>query len=200
MMMLMIDNYDSFTYNLVDYLEQLGEKIVVKRNDELQIQDIKSLAPEVIIISPGPGRPQAAGISMEVVRKFKGKIPILGICLGQQTIAKVFNSNIIKAKQPQHGKVEKINHYNKGVFKGLSNPLAVTRYHSLIVAKDDLNSRLEITAETKSGEIMGLRHRDYPIEGVQFHPEAVLTESGQELLANFAAAARSENSDRKNSN
>ena len=197
-MILMIDNYDSFTYNLVDYLEQLGEKVVVKRNDKLSMADVEDLAPEAIVISPGPGKPQQAGISKEVVNRFKGQIPILGICLGHQTIAYVFGSSIVKAKRPVHGKVEAIKHYNSGLFEGLAQPLKVTRYHSLLVAKKDLSAQLEITAETEAGEIMGLRHIDYLIEGVQFHPEAVLTEAGHQLLANFIAQVRGEESVSKN--
>lgn len=197
-MILMIDNYDSFTYNLVDYLKQLGAEVVVVRNDKISIAEIENLAPEVIVISPGPGRPKQAGISMKVIKNFQGQIPILGICLGHQTIAEVFNGQIIKAPKPLHGKVEAINHYDRGVFKGLANPLQITRYHSLIVAKDNFPSVLEITAETKAGEIMGLKHQQYLIEGVQFHPEALLTAQGQQLLANFIARARGEVSARKN--
>ena len=189
-MILMIDNYDSFTYNLVDYLEQLGEEVIVKRNDQVSIADIEDLVPELIVISPGPGVPKEAGVSMEIINNFKGEIPILGICLGHQVIAEVFDAEI----------VETIDHYNQGVFNGLSNPLKITRYHSLVVAKENLPLDLEITAVTKEGEIMGLKHKKYLIEGVQFHPEALLTEQGQELLANFIAEARGEKGDRKNSN
>lgn len=196
-MILMIDNYDSFTYNLVDYLEQLGAEVIVKRNDKISLAQIEDLAPEIVVISPGSGTPHEAGIAREVIQRFKGEIPILGICLGHQTIAQVFKGQIIKAKSPVHGKVEAIKHYHKGSFKGLSNPLDVTRYHSLLVAKDNLPSVLEITAETKRGEIMGLRHKDYLIEGVQFHPEAVLTQEGQQLLANFLAQVRGEEGVRK---
>ncbi|MBM7555183.1 anthranilate synthase component II [Halanaerobacter jeridensis] len=199
-MILMIDNYDSFTYNLVDYLEQLGEEVMVKRNDQLAISDIKDLAPEMIIISPGPGVPKEAGVSMEVINNFKGEIPILGICLGHQAIAEVFNAEIVKALEPKHGTVEAINHYNQGVFNKLANPLRITRYHSLVVAKKNLPFDLEITAVSEEGEVMGLKHKKYLIEGVQFHPEALLTEQGRELLANFIAEARGEKGDRKNSN
>ena len=191
-MILMIDNYDSFTYNLVDYLEQLGEEVIVKRNDKVSIVEVEELAPEIIVISPGPGDPKQAGISMELIEQFKGQIPILGICLGHQTIAEVFNGQITKAQRPIHGKVEAITHYNKGAFKKLSNPLQVTRYHSLVVAKNNFPSVLEITAETDAGEIMGLKHKKYLIEGFQFHPEAVLTAQGKELLANFIAQSRGE--------
>ena len=199
-MILMIDNYDSFTYNLVDYLEQLGEEVIVKRNDQVSIADIEDLVPELIVISPGPGVPKEAGVSMEIINNFKGEIPILGICLGHQVIAEVFDAEIVKALEPKHGIVETIDHYNQGVFNGLSNPLKITRYHSLVVAKENLPLDLEITAVTKEGEIMGLKHKKYLIEGVQFHPEALLTEQGQELLANFIAEARGEKGDRKNSN
>jgi len=181
----MIDNYDSFTYNLVQYLSQLGEKVVVKRNDEITLQEIKKLSPNMIVISPGPCTPDDAGISLEVIKRFKGEIPILGICLGHQSIAQVFGAKIIKASEPVHGKVHEITHNNTGVFKNLNNPLKVTRYHSLIVEKKSLPECLEITAFGPNKEIMGLKHKTYLIEGVQFHPEAILTEQGLELLKNF---------------
>ena len=181
----MIDNYDSFTYNLVQYLSQLGEKVVVKRNDEITLQEIKELSPNMIVISPGPCTPDDAGISLEVIKTFKGEIPILGICLGHQSIAQVFGAKIIKASEPVHGKVHEITHNNTGVFKNLNNPLKVTRYHSLIVEKKSLPECLEITAFGPDGEVMGLKHKTYLIEGVQFHPEAILTEQGLELLKNF---------------
>ncbi|ADO82352.1 anthranilate synthase component II [Ilyobacter polytropus] len=184
-MILMIDNYDSFTYNLVQYLSQLGEKVVVKRNDEITLQEIKKLSPNMIVISPGPCTPDDAGISLEVIKRFKGEIPILGICLGHQSIAQVFGAKIIKASEPVHGKVHEITHNNTGVFKNLNNPLKVTRYHSLIVEKKSLPECLEITAFGPNKEIMGLKHKTYLIEGVQFHPEAILTEQGLELLKNF---------------
>ncbi|OPJ57043.1 anthranilate synthase component II [Alkalithermobacter paradoxus] len=189
-MILMIDNYDSFTYNLVQFLGELGEEIVVKRNDEITIEDIQKLDPQIIVISPGPCSPNEAGISIDVVKHFKGKKAILGICLGHQTIGQVFGGNIVKAIRPVHGKVHEINHTNKGVFRGLNNPLKVTRYHSLIIDKDTLPEELEITATTHEGEIMGIKHKKYLIEGVQFHPEAILTESGHELLRNFIKEAR----------
>ncbi|WP_320046146.1 aminodeoxychorismate/anthranilate synthase component II [uncultured Ilyobacter sp.] len=184
-MILMIDNYDSFTYNLVQYLEQLGEEVVVKRNNEIRSEEVEKLSPQMIIISPGPCTPDDAGISLEVIEKFKDKIPILGICLGHQSIAQVFGGKIIKAAEPVHGKVHEITHSDKGVFKNLNNPLRATRYHSLIVEKETLPKCLEITAFGPGGEIMGLKHRSYLIEGVQFHPEAILTEQGLELLGNF---------------
>lgn len=189
-MILMIDNYDSFVYNLVQYFKELDEDIVVKRNDEITIDDIKTLNPEIIVLSPGPCSPTEAGICIDVVNNFKGKIPILGICLGHQTIGQVFGSKIVKAIEPVHGKVHSITHDGKGVFTNIKNPLNVTRYHSLVVDSETLSDELEITAKTKEGEIMGLRHKKYMIEGVQFHPEAVLTECGHELLRNFITLAR----------
>lgn len=189
-MILMIDNYDSFVYNLVQYFKELDEDIVVKRNDEITIDDIKTLNPEIIVLSPGPCSPTEAGICIDVVNNFKGKIPILGICLGHQTIGQVFGSKIVKAIEPVHGKVHSITHDGKGVFTNIKNPLNVTRYHSLVVDTETLSDELEITAKTKEGEIMGLRHKKYMIEGVQFHPEAVLTECGHELLRNFITLAR----------
>ena len=186
-MILMIDNYDSFVYNLVHYFEELDEEIIVKRNDEITIDDIKILNPEIIVLSPGPCSPNEAGICIETVKYFKGIIPILGI----------FDSKIVKAIEPVHGKVHSITHDNKGVFTNLKNPLNVTRYHSLVVERETLPDKLEISAETKEGEIMGLRHKDYMIEGVQFHPEAVLTEYGHELLQNFITLAREKSSNLK---
>lgn len=184
-MILMIDNYDSFTYNLVQYLQMLNQELVVRRNDSITIDEIKAMKPDIIVISPGPCSPKEAGISLQVVEACKGDIPILGICLGHQTIGQAFGGNTVTAMQPVHGKVQEILHNNQGVFGGLNNPLKVTRYHSLVVDRDTLPDCLEITAETKDGEIMGIRHREYAIEGVQFHPEAILTEQGMELLNNF---------------
>ncbi|HID1128818.1 TPA: anthranilate synthase component II [Clostridioides difficile] len=189
-MILMIDNYDSFVYNLVQYIEELGETVVVKRNNEIKISDIEELNPEVIVLSPGPCSPKEAGICIDIVEHFKGKKPILGICLGHQTIGHVFGGDIIKAQHPVHGKVYSINHTNKGVFRGLKNPLNVTRYHSLIVDSNTVPKELEITAITDKGEIMGIRHKKYLIEGVQFHPEAILSEYGHEMLKNFITEAR----------
>ena len=189
-MILMIDNYDSFVFNLVQYLKGLNEEVLVKRNDSLTIEDIKELNPDMIVISPGPCTPNEAGVSIDVIKEFKGKIPILGICLGHQTIGQVFGGRIIKGDRPIHGKVFPINHTDIGVFKGLNNPLNVTRYHSLIVEKETLPDCLEITAETEKGEIMGFKHKEYMIEGVQFHPEAILTEQGMELLDNFLEQAK----------
>lgn len=189
-MILMIDNYDSFVYNLVQYIEELGEIVVVKRNNEIEISDIEELNPEVIVLSPGPCSPKEAGVCIDIVNYFKGKKPILGICLGHQTIGHVFGGDIIKAQQPVHGKVHSINHINKGVFSGLKNPLNVTRYHSLIIDSNKVPEELEVTATTDKGEIMGIRHKKYLIEGVQFHPEAILSEYGHEMLKNFITEAR----------
>lgn len=192
-MILMIDNFDSFTYNLVQYLEMLNENVIVKRNNEIKIEEIEKLNPEIIVISPGPGNPKEAGITLDVIKYFKGKIPILGICLGHQSIGEIFGGKVIKAKEPIHGKVYPITHNNKGVFKNLKNPLNVTRYHSLIIERESLPEELEITGETENGEIMGIKHKKYLIEGVQFHPEAILTECGLEMLNNFLEEARNDN-------
>jgi len=184
-MILMIDNYDSFTYNLVQYLGELGQKVLVYRNDALNINDIKRLNPEKIVISPGPGRPEDAGISCEVIRQFSGKIPILGVCLGHQAIGYVFGAKIVGAKKLMHGKTSKIYHNKKDIFKGIANPFLATRYHSLLVEKKSLPDCLEITAFTVDNEIMGLKHKTYPVWGVQFHPESILTKSGKQILDNF---------------
>lgn len=189
-MILMIDNYDSFVYNLVQYIGELGEEIVVKRNNEITLEDIENLDPEIIVLSPGPCSPKEAGVCIDLVNHFKGKKPILGICLGHQTIGHVFGGNVIKAIEPVHGKVHSINHNNKGVFRNLNNPLNVTRYHSLVVEEESLPKDLEVTAFTNEGEIMGIRHKKHLIEGVQFHPEAILSEQGHEILRNFIKEAR----------
>jgi para-aminobenzoate synthetase component 2 len=186
----MIDNYDSFTYNLVQYLKCLKEDVLVYRNDSISLEKIEKLNPDMIVLSPGPCTPNEAGICKNVVSAFKGKFPILGICLGHQTIGDVFGCNIIRAKEPVHGKVHPITHIGKGVFKNLPSPLKVTRYHSLVIERESIPDCLEITAETADGEIMGVRHKDYIIEGVQFHPEAVLTESGMNILQNFLNEAK----------
>lgn len=188
-MILMIDNYDSFTFNLVQYLNMLNEEVVVYRNDEIDIARIEEIDPTMIVISPGPCTPEKAGVSKNIVEVFKGKIPILGICLGHQTIGEVFGGKIVKGREPIHGKLFDIAHSDKGVFKNLKNPLKVTRYHSLIVEKETLPSCLEVTAWTDKNEVMGFKHKDYLIEGVQFHPEAILTEQGIELLGNFLEKA-----------
>jgi para-aminobenzoate synthetase component II len=184
-MILMIDNYDSFTYNLVQYLGEMGQELKVFRNDVLTIEKIKKMRPNRIVISPGPGSPKDAGISKEVIRTFGTKIPVLGVCLGHQCIGEVFGGKVVGAERLMHGKTSPIYHNGKGVFKGLDNPFIATRYHSLLVEKKSLPAELEITAETKEKEIMGLRHKKFPIHGVQFHPESILTQSGKELLRNF---------------
>ncbi|MCG2730708.1 MAG: aminodeoxychorismate/anthranilate synthase component II [Acetobacterium sp.] len=184
-MILMIDNYDSFTYNLVQYLEGLNETVIVKRNDKITLDEIAAMAPSMIVLSPGPCTPNESGICLDVVDRFKGEIPILGICLGHPIIGQAFGCKITKALEPVHGKVHAISHDNAGVFGGLNNPLKVTRYHSLVVENKEIPDFFEITATTDDNEIMGLRHKDYHIEGVQFHPEAILTEMGMELLDNF---------------
>jgi len=184
-MILVIDNYDSFTYNLVQYLGQLGQEIVVKRNDEIDMAGIEALAPDHIMISPGPCSPNEAGISLETIEHFKGKIPIIGICLGHQSIGQAFGGEVIRAEQLMHGKTSQIHHDGKSLFEGLPSPFTATRYHSLIVRRETLPDCLEITAETEAGEIMGLRHKEYPIEGLQFHPESIITEHGLRMLENF---------------
>ena len=189
-MILMIDNYDSFTYNLVQYLGELGAEVTVQRNDQLTIEEIKALAPEKIMISPGPGTPSEAGISLNVIEEFAGKIPLFGVCLGHQAIAQAFGGNIIRAKQIMHGKTSLIHHTGVGVFSGLKNPYTATRYHSLVIEKGSMPDCLEITAwtETDTGEldeIMGIRHKTLNIEGVQFHPESILSEHGHDMLRNF---------------
>jgi len=184
-MILMIDNYDSFTYNLVQYLGELGQLVKVFRNDTLTIDEIKKLNPAKIVISPGPGRPEDAGISCQLIRQFCGKIPILGVCLGHQAIGYVFGAKIVGAKKLMHGKTSKIYHNKKDIFKGIPNPFLATRYHSLLVESKSLPDCLEITASTSENEIMGLKHQLYPVWGVQFHPESILTKSGKQILDNF---------------
>lgn len=184
-MILMIDNYDSFTYNLVQYLGELGQDLSVVRNDKISIEAIKKIKPEKIVISPGPGRPENAGISCEIIRQFAKYIPILGVCLGHQCIGYCFGAKIVAAQRLMHGKTSFIYHDQKGIFKGLSNPFIATRYHSLIVERKNLPACLQITAWTKEKEIMGLKHKDYPLWGVQFHPESILTKEGKQLLVNF---------------
>ena len=184
-MLLMIDNYDSFVYNLVRYFEELGEEIKVVRNDKITIKEIKEMNIDGIVISPGPKSPKEAGISMEIIDNFKGELPILGICLGHQCIGQYFNANVRKGKEPVHGKMFYINHNEEGLFENVKNPIRVTRYHSLIVDKDNLPSCLEITSETQDEVIMGIKHKEYEIHGVQFHPEAEMTEAGHSILKNF---------------
>jgi anthranilate synthase component 2 len=189
-MLLMIDNYDSFTYNVVQYLGELGADVHVVRNDEIAVADIAALSPEKIVISPGPCTPNEAGVSMAVIKEYAGKLPILGICLGHQSIGQAFGGEVIRARKVMHGKTSPVHHRGNGVFRGLSQPFEATRYHSLVVARDSLPECLEVTAwtQTESGEvdeIMGLRHRELAIEGVQFHPESILTAHGHDLLRNF---------------
>jgi anthranilate synthase component 2 len=184
-MLLMIDNYDSFTYNLVQYLGELGEDVRVYRNDEITLEQIAAMKPQRIVVSPGPCTPNEAGVSVPVIRRFAGKIPLLGVCLGHQSIGQAFGGRIVHAKQLMHGKVSEIRHRNTGVFRGLPNPLTATRYHSLVIERESLPDCLEVTAWTDDGEIMGVRHKELAVEGVQFHPESFLTEHGHDLLANF---------------
>lgn len=185
LMILMIDNYDSFVYNLVQYLREMGREVMVRRNDRITLGDIESLAPEYIIISPGPCSPNEAGISLALVSHFAGKVPILGVCLGHQAIGQAFGGRVVRAGRPMHGKISLINHDGRGIFKGLQSPLPVGRYHSLLVEEETLPGCLEVTARTAAGEIMGIRHREYYVEGVQFHPESILTPEGKRMLANW---------------
>ncbi|MCJ8015050.1 aminodeoxychorismate/anthranilate synthase component II [Paenibacillus sp. KQZ6P-2] len=184
-MILVIDNYDSFTYNLVQYLGELGEEVKVFRNDEIDIQGIEKLAPDHILISPGPCTPNEAGISLKTIAHFKGKVPIFGVCLGHQAIGQAFGGEVVRAERLMHGKTSPILHHGTSVFEGLPSPFTATRYHSLLVERSTLPDCLEITAETEEGEIMGLRHKEYPIEGVQFHPESIITDFGHQMLRNF---------------
>lgn len=184
-MILMIDNYDSFTFNLVQYLGELGQELVVKRNDEISIKEIEELNPEFLMISPGPCSPNEAGISLEAIEYFAGKIPIFGVCLGHQSIGQVFGGEVVRAERLMHGKTSQIHHNNETIFAGLENPLTATRYHSLIVKRETLPECLEITAWTDEQEIMAIRHKTLPIEGVQFHPESIMTSFGKEMLQNF---------------
>ncbi|MDA5542416.1 MULTISPECIES: aminodeoxychorismate synthase component II [Yersinia] len=188
-MLLLIDNYDSFTYNLYQYFCELGAEVVVKRNDEVQLADIERLSPSHLVISPGPCTPNEAGISVAAIRHFAGKLPILGVCLGHQALGQAFGARIVRARQVMHGKTTAIRHNGQGVFRGLNQPLTVTRYHSLVIATDSLPDCFELTAWTEQNgvmdEIMGIRHRTLPLEGVQFHPESILSEQGHQLLDNF---------------
>ncbi len=186
-MIVLIDNYDSFTYNLYQYLGELGADVHVVRNDAASVVELQMLAPDGLVISPGPGEPESAGISMEAIRAFAGKVPVLGVCLGHQAIGRVYGGRIVRAPELRHGKTSEIYHTGKGVFAGLPNPFTATRYHSLIVDSATCPPELEVTAWTADGIIMGLRHRTMPVEGVQFHPESMLTKSGKALLANFLA-------------
>jgi anthranilate synthase component 2 len=188
MKVLVIDNYDSFTWNLVQYLQVLGAHVEVYRNDAISVEAIEERSPDRLLISPGPCDPNRAGISTAAIERYAGKVPILGVCLGHQSIGQVFGGEVVRAKQLMHGKTSAIHHENRGVFRGLPNPFTATRYHSLAVDRATLPKALEITAWTDDGEIMGLCHRDLSVEGVQFHPESILTESGMELLSNFLEA------------
>ncbi len=193
-MILMIDNYDSFTWNLVQYLGELGARVEVVRNDEITVEEVERLRPERIVISPGPCTPNEAGVSVEVIRRLAGKIPLLGVCLGHQAIGQAFGGKVVRAAHVMHGKTSPIRHRGQGVFAGLPDPLTATRYHSLVVERDTLPECLEITAWTEGphgvvDEIMGMRHREWAVEGVQFHPESILTEAGHDLLRNFLEGA-----------
>ena len=189
-MLLLIDNYDSFTYNLFQYLSELGEEVMVARNDKMSLDEMEKLSPERIAISPGPGTPEQAGISNEVIRHFDAHIPILGVCLGHQCIGYSYGGRVDRAGEIKHGKSSIIHHDGKGVFKGLPNPFPAIRYHSLAVMRDGLPDCLEVTAWTENGLIMGLRHRQFPVEGVQFHPESIMTEVGKDLLRNFISKGK----------
>lgn len=191
-MILVIDNYDSFTYNLVQYLGELGEEVVVRRNDEIDLEGITALSPDHILISPGPCTPNEAGITLEVIERFKGEIPIFGVCLGHQAIGQAFGGKVIRAERLMHGKTSPIHHRGESVFAGLPSPFTATRYHSLIVERETLPDCLEITAETAEGEIMGLRHKQYAVEGVQFHPESIITDHGHQMLRNFLSRRKAE--------
>ncbi len=191
-MLVMIDNYDSFTYNLVQYLRMLGTEINVFRNDEITIDELEQLNPEGIVISPGPGRPSSAGLSVDIIKYFSGKIPILGVCLGHQSIGKAFGANIISSKKLMHGKTSLINSDSKKLFTGMNKPFQAMRYHSLSIEEASLPDCLKITARTDDGEIMGVRHKDFVIEGIQFHPESIMTPVGKRLLRNFLKICRGE--------
>jgi len=187
-MLMMIDNYDSFTYNLVQYFGELGEEVCVFRNDAITTDEIEAMEPEHIVISPGPCSPNEAGISVATIKRFAGKVPVLGVCLGHQSIGAAFGGEIVHAQKPMHGKTSLVHHLNSGVFAGLPNPFTATRYHSLAIRRETLPDCLEVTAWTDDGEIMGVRHKTLEVEGVQFHPESILTEHGHDMLRNFLKA------------
>jgi anthranilate synthase/aminodeoxychorismate synthase-like glutamine amidotransferase len=188
-MVFVLDNYDSFTYNLVQYLGELGAKIEVRRNDQVTVEEVEGMQPERIVVSPGPCTPADAGISIKLIRHFAGKVPVLGVCLGHQAIGEAFGGKVVRAKNPMHGKTSEVEHDGKTIFSGVRSPMTATRYHSLIVRESDLPNELEVSARTKDHDgnsvIMGLRHKQFPVEGVQFHPESVLTSDGKELIKNF---------------
>jgi anthranilate synthase/aminodeoxychorismate synthase-like glutamine amidotransferase len=187
---LVIDNYDSFTYNLVQYLGELGEEVLVRRNDEIALTEIAPLSPLAVVLSPGPGTPAEAGICKDLLRELGPTLPVLGVCLGHQCLGEAYGGTVRRAPQVMHGKVSRVTHLEQSVFRGIPSPFAATRYHSLVVARENLPAALEVTAWTDDGTVMGLRHRQYPLAGVQFHPEAILTEHGHTLLANFLQDAR----------
>jgi anthranilate synthase/aminodeoxychorismate synthase-like glutamine amidotransferase len=189
-MLLMIDNYDSFTFNLVQYFGELGAAVKVVRNDELSVPQIEALAPSHIVLSPGPCTPNEAGVTLEAIERLAGRVPMLGVCLGHQAIGQAFGGKVVRAKRVMHGKVSRIRHDGRGVFTAIENDFVATRYHSLVVERDSLPDCLEVTAQSEDGEIMGLRHRALPVEGVQFHPEALLTEHGHRMLENFMRGNR----------
>lgn len=186
-MLLLIDNYDSFTYNLYQYLAELGAEVLVRRNDQITAEQVEALAPSHIVLSPGPCTPREAGVSCAVVARLAPRVPMLGVCLGHQCIAEAFGGRVVRAPQPVHGKAARIRHHGQGVLRGLPNPFIAARYHSLVVERATLPHALEVTAETEDGLVMALRHRRYPVEGVQFHPESILTEAGKDLLRTFVA-------------
>ena len=189
-MILLIDNYDSFTFNLAQYLAELGAAPIVRRNDEVTVDDIEAMRPDRIVISPGPGRPEEAGVSVEAIRRLGPKVPLLGVCLGHQGIGVAFGGTVTRAPELMHGKVSAISHDGRGIFRGLPSPFEATRYHSLVIAEETLPAELEVSARTPDGEIMAVRHRELPIEGVQFHPESILTTQGKPLLRNFLESLR----------
>jgi len=189
-MILMIDNYDSFTYNLVHYLAELGEEVVVHRNDKIELEDIGKLNPDMMVVSPGPCTPKEAGISVDAIKEFAGRMPILGVCLGHQSVAYAYGAEIVRADRLLHGKTSEIHHDGKGIYKDIPDPFEATRYHSLLINKKSLPNEFEVTSWTDESEIMGIRHKEHLIEGVQFHPESILTKHGKDLLRNFIALAR----------